>query len=75
MYSENSTRYEDRASKSFTKKRSATEVGGRKSNVWVQWYKELAIWVILWVFNLLNLQKVGLGQADLVYNIDEVKLN
>jgi 2-polyprenyl-6-methoxyphenol hydroxylase-like FAD-dependent oxidoreductase len=47
----------------------------RKSGVWAQWFKELAVWAILWVSSLLNLHKWGFGQAYLVYDIDEVQIS
>ena len=46
----------------------------RKSGIWAQWFKELALWAFLWVFNNLNLQTWGFGQGDLVYDIDEVEI-
>ena len=48
--------------------------GRRKSNPWVLWFRELVLWVGLWVFTSLNLHTKGWGQKDLAYDIDEADI-
>jgi len=46
----------------------------RKSNPWVLWFRELVMWLGLWVFTSLNLHKKGWWQRDLAYDIDEAEI-
>jgi 2-polyprenyl-6-methoxyphenol hydroxylase-like FAD-dependent oxidoreductase len=43
----------------------------KKTGPWSQWFTEWTVWVGIYTYNLLNLYRWGLGQKDLVYDIDE----
>ena len=49
-------------------------VSKEKSGPWGFWFKQHAIWVVMWVFWALGLGRLGLGQKHLVYDIEEEEL-
>ena len=46
----------------------------KKTSPWFQWIAEFVVWIGMHIYSGLNLHEWGVGQRDLVYDIDEAEI-